>query len=69
MKKDFDAIVIGSGQAGPFLAVRMAAFGLRVLHTRARAPKANAYSQDCTVVARMVLGGLHHEYQWEKIAA
>jgi pyruvate/2-oxoglutarate dehydrogenase complex dihydrolipoamide dehydrogenase (E3) component len=30
MKKDFDAIVIGSGQAGPFLAVRMAAAGRRV---------------------------------------
>jgi pyruvate/2-oxoglutarate dehydrogenase complex dihydrolipoamide dehydrogenase (E3) component len=30
MKKDFDAIVIGSGQAGPFLAVRMAAAGQRV---------------------------------------
>ncbi|MGC2330909.1 MAG: FAD-containing oxidoreductase [Candidatus Acidiferrales bacterium] len=29
MKKDFDAIVIGSGQAGPFLAVRMAAAGQR----------------------------------------
>jgi pyruvate/2-oxoglutarate dehydrogenase complex dihydrolipoamide dehydrogenase (E3) component len=30
MKKDFDAIVIGSGQSGPFLAVRMAAAGHRV---------------------------------------
>lgn len=30
MKKNFDAIVIGSGQAGPFLAVRMAAAGLQV---------------------------------------
>jgi pyruvate/2-oxoglutarate dehydrogenase complex dihydrolipoamide dehydrogenase (E3) component len=30
MKKDFDAIIIGSGQAGPFLAVRMAAAGQRV---------------------------------------
>lgn len=30
MKKDFDAIVIGSGQAGPFLAVRMAAAGQQV---------------------------------------
>ena len=30
MKKNFDAIVIGSGQAGPFLAVRMAATGKRV---------------------------------------
>ena len=30
MKKDFDAIVIGSGQSGPFLAVRMAAVGQRV---------------------------------------
>jgi hypothetical protein len=25
--------------------------------------------QDCKVVARAVLGGLHHEYQWERIAA
>jgi pyruvate/2-oxoglutarate dehydrogenase complex dihydrolipoamide dehydrogenase (E3) component len=30
MKKDFDAIVIGSGQSGPFLAVRMAVAGQRV---------------------------------------
>jgi pyruvate/2-oxoglutarate dehydrogenase complex dihydrolipoamide dehydrogenase (E3) component len=30
MKKNFDAIVIGSGQSGPFLAVRMAAAGQRV---------------------------------------
>jgi pyruvate/2-oxoglutarate dehydrogenase complex dihydrolipoamide dehydrogenase (E3) component len=30
MKKTFDAIVIGSGQSGPFLAVRMAAAGRRV---------------------------------------
>ena len=30
MKKNFDAIVIGSGQSGPFLAVRMAAAGKRV---------------------------------------
>ena len=30
MKKNFDAIVIGTGQSGPFLAVRMAAAGQRV---------------------------------------
>jgi len=30
MKQSFDAIVIGSGQSGPFLAVRMAAAGQRV---------------------------------------
>jgi len=30
MKKNFDAIVIGSGQSGPFLAVRMAAAGQQV---------------------------------------
>ncbi len=30
MKKSFDAIVIGSGQSGPFLAVRMAAAGQQV---------------------------------------
>jgi pyruvate/2-oxoglutarate dehydrogenase complex dihydrolipoamide dehydrogenase (E3) component len=30
MRKDFDAIVIGGGQSGPFLAVRMAAAGQRV---------------------------------------
>ena len=30
MKKEFDAIVIGTGQSGPFLAVRMAAAGQRV---------------------------------------
>src|SRR5467141_1943900 len=25
--------------------------------------------QDCKVAARAVLGGLHHEYRWERIAA
>jgi pyruvate/2-oxoglutarate dehydrogenase complex dihydrolipoamide dehydrogenase (E3) component len=30
MKREFDVIVIGTGQAGPFLAVRMAAAGQRV---------------------------------------
>src|SRR6202451_347581 len=30
MKKSFDAIVIGTGQSGPFLAMRMAAAGQRV---------------------------------------
>jgi pyruvate/2-oxoglutarate dehydrogenase complex dihydrolipoamide dehydrogenase (E3) component len=30
MKNDFDAIVIGTGQSGPFLAMRMAAAGQRV---------------------------------------
>jgi putative transposase len=114
---------------------QLKAFGLRVLHTPVRAPKANAYcerlvgtirrecldfmiplgekhlrrilaewvthynqgrphlslgpgipepaavfvplqgqyrpsfAQDCKVVARAVLGGLHHEYGWERIAA
>jgi len=114
---------------------QLKAFGLRVLHTPARAPKANAYcerlvgtirrecldfmiplgekhlrrilaewvphynqgrphlslgpgipeapavfpalqgrdrhsfAQDCKVVARAVLGGLHHEYVWERMAA
>ena len=114
---------------------QLKAFGLRVLHTPARAPKANVYcerlvgtirrecldfmiplgekhlrrilaewvthynrgrphfslgpgipeppevflplqghdrhtfAQDCKVAARAVLGGLHHEYRWERIAA
>ena len=114
---------------------QLKAFGLRVLHTPVRAPKANAYcerlvgtirrecldfmiplgekhlrrilaewvthynrgrphfslgpgipepaevflplqghdrhtfAQDCRVAARAVLGGLHHEYRWERIAA
>ena len=30
MKNKFDAIVIGTGQSGPFLAVRMAVVGKRV---------------------------------------
>jgi len=29
----------------------------------------HSFPQDCKVVARMVLGGLHHEYRWERIAA
>jgi hypothetical protein len=29
----------------------------------------HSLAQDCKVVARAVLGGLHHEYRWERIAA
>jgi hypothetical protein len=29
----------------------------------------HSFPQHCKVVARMVLGGLHHEYRWERIAA
>ena len=29
----------------------------------------HSFAQDCKVVARAVLGGLHHEYRWERIAA
>jgi hypothetical protein len=29
----------------------------------------HAFAQDCKVAARAVLGGLHHEYWWERIAA
>jgi putative transposase len=29
----------------------------------------HSLAQDRKVVARAVLGGLHHEYQWERIAA
>jgi putative transposase len=29
----------------------------------------HSFAQDCKVVARAVLGGFHHEYRWERIAA
>ena len=29
----------------------------------------HSFAQDCEVVTRAVLGGLHHEYRWERIAA
>jgi hypothetical protein len=29
----------------------------------------HSFAQDCKVVAHAVLGGLPHEYQWERIAA
>jgi hypothetical protein len=29
----------------------------------------HSFAQDCKVVARAVLGGLHYEYRWERIAA
>jgi putative transposase len=29
----------------------------------------HSFAQDCKVVARAVLGGLHHEYRWERMAA
>ena len=28
-----------------------------------------SFAQDCRVASRGVLGGLHHEYRWERIAA
>ena len=28
-----------------------------------------SFARECKVVARAVLGGLHHEYRWERIAA
>lgn len=44
---------------------QLKAFGLRVLRT----PRACTNAQDCKVAARAVLGGLHHEYRWKRIAA
>jgi putative transposase len=29
----------------------------------------HSFARDCKVLARAVLGGLHHEYRWERIAA
>ncbi|HTF22969.1 MAG TPA: hypothetical protein VK937_03510, partial [Candidatus Limnocylindria bacterium] len=29
----------------------------------------HTFAQGCKVAARAVLGGLHHEYRWERIAA
>src|SRR6516225_501941 len=29
----------------------------------------HSFAQDCRVASRAVLGGLHHEYRWERIAA
>jgi hypothetical protein len=29
----------------------------------------HSFAPDCKVVARAVLGGLHHEYRWERLAA
>jgi transposase InsO family protein len=29
----------------------------------------HSFAQDCRVASRGVLGGLHHEYRWERIAA
>jgi len=29
----------------------------------------HSFAQNCKVAARAVLGGLHHEYRWERIAA
>src|SRR6516162_11522889 len=29
----------------------------------------HCFAQDCRVASRGVLGGLHHEYRWERIAA
>jgi putative transposase len=29
----------------------------------------HSFAQDCKIVARAVLGGLHHEYGWKRMAA
>jgi len=29
----------------------------------------HSFAQDCRVASRAVLGGLHHEYRWERLAA
>ena len=29
----------------------------------------HSFAKDCKVAARAILGGLHHEYRWERIAA
>jgi putative transposase len=45
--------------------------GLNILKTPFRAPQANAFCIPCAhrVVGNPVLGGLHHEYRLEKVAA
>jgi putative transposase len=48
---------------GPGIPERAAVFPPLQGHDR------HSFPQDCKVVARMVLGGLHHEYRWERIAA
>ena len=37
----------------------------RIVHCNDR----HSFAQDCKVASRAVLGGLHHEYRWERIAA
>jgi transposase InsO family protein len=48
---------------GPGIPERAAVFPLLQDHDK------HSFPRDCKVVARMVLGGLHHEYRWERIAA
>ena len=44
---------------GPGIPERVAVFPPLQDHDK------HSFPQDCKVVARMVLGGLHHEYRWE----
>lgn len=48
---------------GPGIPERAAVFPLLQDHDK------HSFPEDCKVVARMVFGGLHHEYWWERIAA
>ena len=48
---------------GPRIPERAAVFPPLKGHDR------HTFAQDCKVAARAVLGGLHHEYRWERIAA
>jgi len=48
---------------GPGIPERVAVFLPSQGHDR------HSFARDCKVVARAVLGGLHHEYRWERIAA
>ncbi len=54
MKEEFDSIVVGAGQAGPFLAVRLAEAGERVALVEKRALGGTCVNDGCTPTKTLV---------------
>lgn len=60
MSKSFDAVIIGSGQAGPFLAARLAGAGRTVVLVERKFFRGPCVNTGCTPTEATVAGPLLH---------